>query len=249
MSREQHIARTFVELADTLMEEFDVIAFLHQMTVRCQEILDVTNAAVFLSHADARMYSPAPCDPTPALQRLLDAACTEGPATDAHRTAQPVDVHGVGDPLVLWPEFTASLRAAGYARAVALPMRLRRETIGSLLLLRSADRPLDADSIALAQTLAAAATIGLLHSRTIRQQDTVNEQLHTALQSRIVIEQAKGLLAARRNISLNQAFETMRGHARRHRLLLGNVARDIIDTGDMLHRPSGMPRAKATDAE
>ncbi|MCX4237017.1 ANTAR domain-containing protein [Streptomyces ortus] len=125
---------------------------------------------------------------------------------------------------------TGSLRAAGYARAVAPPMWLRQETIGSLPLLRSAGRPLDADILALAQTLADAATIGLLHSRTI-------------------IEQAKGLLAARRNVSLNQAFETMRSHARRHRLLLSNVARDIIDTGDMLHQPSGLPRAKATDAE
>ncbi|MFF3487997.1 hypothetical protein ACFYXC_32635 [Streptomyces sp. NPDC002701] len=78
MSREQHIARSFVELADTLVEDFDVIGFLQQMTVRCQELLDVTDAAVFLSHPGPHLYSPAPCDPNPALQRVLEAACVQG---------------------------------------------------------------------------------------------------------------------------------------------------------------------------
>ncbi|MFD6290500.1 ANTAR domain-containing protein [Streptomyces sp. NPDC060205] len=255
MSREQHIARTFVELADTLVEDFDVIGFLQQMTIRCQELLDVTDAAVFLSHAGPQLYSPAPCDPSPALERVLEFACGEGPAVDAHRTARAVDAYGRGDAdgsgevRSRWPEFTAQLRQAGYSLAVALPMRLRQETIGSLLLLRSADRPLDADDLALAQTLADAATIGLLHARTIRQQDTVNEQLHTALQSRIIIEQAKGLLAARRSISLNEAFEIMRRHARRHRLLLSSVARDVIDTGSMLRSSAVLPQPSATDTE
>ncbi|WP_328493412.1 GAF and ANTAR domain-containing protein [Streptomyces sp. NBC_00414] len=248
MSREQHIARTFVELADTLVEDFDVIGFLQQMTVRCQELLDVTDAAVFLAHGP-RLYSPAPCDAGPTLQRVLDIACAEGPAADAHRTARPVDANGPGDEAARWPEFTAQLRQAGYSRATALPMRLRQETIGSLLLLRSADRPLDADDIALAQTLADAATIGLLHARTIRSQDTVNEQLHTALQSRIIIEQAKGLLAARRDVSLNEAFEIMRRHARRRRLLLSKVARDVIDTGSTLHNSAVLPGTSAADAE
>ncbi|MBQ0852845.1 GAF and ANTAR domain-containing protein [Streptomyces sp. BH-SS-21] len=269
MSREQHIARTFVELADTLVEDFDVIGFLQQMTVRCQELLDVTDAAVFLSHGTG-LYSPAPCDPSPALARVLDFACGEGPAVEAHRTARPVDAYGRGDahgrgddahgrgdahgPVDETrprpgPEFTTRLRQAGYFLAVALPMRLRQETIGSLLLLRAADRPLDADDLALAQTLADAATIGLLHARTIRQQDTVNEQLHTALQSRIIIEQAKGLLAARRNITLNRAFEIMRRHARQHRLLLSKVARDVIDTGSTLRSSVVLPHPSAADAE
>ncbi|MEU6030706.1 ANTAR domain-containing protein [Streptomyces tauricus] len=255
MSREQHIARTFVELADTLVEDFDVIGFLQQMTVRCQELLDVTDAAVFLSHSGHRLYSPAPCDPSPALERVLESACAEGPAVDAHRTARAVgtaravEAHGPDGEASRWPQFTAHLRRAGYSLATALPMRLRQETIGSLLLLRSADRPLDAEDLALAQALADAATIGLLHARTIRQQDTVNEQLHTALQSRIIIEQAKGLLAARRDINLNEAFEIMRRHARRHRLLLSNVARDVIDTGSTLRSSAVLPRPSPADAD
>ncbi|KAA0941359.1 ANTAR domain-containing protein [Streptomyces apricus] len=190
------------------------------------------------------------CDPSPALQRVLETACVQGPAVEAHRTARAADGHTPGDEGPRWPEFTAHLRQAGYAFATAVPMRLRKETIGSLLLLDSSERPLTADDLALAQALADAATIGLLHSRTIQQQDTVNEQLHTALQSRIVIEQAKGLLAARSNTTLNDAFEAMRRHARQHRILLSAVAREVIDTGAVPGgRPPAVPPRQDTDAE
>ncbi|MFG2143989.1 ANTAR domain-containing protein [Streptomyces sp. NPDC048696] len=231
MSREQHIARTFVELADTLVEDFDVIDFLHQMTVRCQELLDVTDAAVFLAHPGPHLHSPAPCDPSPALQGVLEAARHEGPAVDAHQSALPVTPSSPADSAARWPQFTRQLQHAGYTLAIALPMRLRQSILGSLLLLRTGERPLNADDIALAQALADAATIGLLQARTIRQQHTVTEQLHTALQSRIAIEQAKGVLAARNNITLNQAFDALRHHARRRRILLSTVAREVIDSG------------------
>ncbi|MGW0903191.1 ANTAR domain-containing protein [Streptomyces sp. NPDC002853] len=231
MSREQHIARTFVELADTLVEDFDVIDFLHQMTVRCQELLDVTDAAVFLAHPNLNLHSPAPCDPSPALQDVVDAACRQGPAVDAHRTTRPVASLRLVDAAARWPQFTPHLLNAGYTLATALPMRLRQDNIGSLLLLHTGDRALNPDDLALAQALADAATIGLIQARTIRQQHTVNEQLHGALQSRIIIEQAKGVLAARSNVTLNQAFDVLRRYARQHRILLSRVARDVIESG------------------
>ncbi|MGW2865225.1 ANTAR domain-containing protein [Streptomyces sp. NPDC001205] len=234
MSREQHIARTFVELADTLVEDFDVVDFLQQMTVRCQELLDVTDAAVFLAHPPPHLHSPAPCDPGPALKRLLDSACRQGPALDAHRNRRPASTHGpVGadEDAMRWPEFTPQLHDAGYTGAAAVPMRLREDSLGSLLLLHTGDRPLNADDLALAQALAGAATVGLLQARTIRQEHAVNRQLHTALQNRIVIEQAKGLVAARQNITLSRAFDAMRSHARSHRILLREVAQSVIDTG------------------
>ncbi|MGW5736423.1 MULTISPECIES: ANTAR domain-containing protein [Streptomyces] len=249
MSREQHIARTFVELADTLVEDFDVIDFLHQMTVRCQEILDVTDAAVFLAHPNLRLHTPAPCDPSPALQRVLEAACTEGPAVDAHATAQPVSASSTADAAARWPQFTSRLQDGGYTLASAMPMRLRKENIGGLLLLRTTDRPLKADDLALAQALADAATIGLIQARTIRQQHTINTQLHTALQSRIIIEQAKGVLAARSNTTLNQAFDALRRHARRHRILLSNVAREVIESGLTPVSGPARPQTDKADSE
>lgn len=231
MSREQHIARTFVELADTLVEDFDVIDFLQQMTVRCQELLDITDAAVFLAHSGTPLYSPAPCDPGPGLARVLEVAMEEGPALEAYRTASPIASVDAADAATRWPRFTERVRQAGYGPPSVVPMRLRKESLGSLLLLHNGERALTADDLSLAQTLADAATIGLLHARTLRQQETVNTQLHTALHSRIVIEQAKGILAARRNIPLSQAFDAIRYYARHHRVLLSKVAQDVIDAG------------------
>lgn len=234
MSRQEHIARTFMELADTLVEDFDLIDFLQQMTVRCRELLDITDAAVILSHPGSRLYCSAPCDPGPGLQRVLDIALEEGPAEEACRTARSV-IPGdpPGDFATRWPRLSAQVQLAGYAPPSAVPMRLRRTSIGSLLLLNTRAGALSADDLLLAQALADAATIGLLHARTLSKQDAVNAQLHTALQSRIIIEQAKGILAARRSISLNQAFEIMRHHARSHHILLKEVALDVINPGHL----------------
>jgi len=247
MSRQQHVVRVFLELADTLVEDFDVIDFLHQMTVRCRELLEVSDAAVFLSHSESRLHSPAPCTSGPLLQRVLEAACGQGPAVDAHRTARPVTVRDPADAAARWPQFAPRLRQAGYVRATALPMRLREENLGSLLLLHTGDLPLTAEDLGLAQAFADAAAIGLVHARTISRQHAVNEQLHTALQSRIVIEQAKGILAARCGVTLNQAFEAIRRYARHHRILLRNVARDVIDTGLTPAAAPAGPRTGTTD--
>ncbi|GHE93489.1 transcriptional regulator [Streptomyces longispororuber] len=246
MSREQHIARTFVELADTLVEDFDLIDFLQQMTVRCQELLDITDAAVFLNHPPPRLHSPAPCDPGPALRDVLEAARSEGPALDAHRAGKPVTTgEDPAETAARWPQFAQMLRAAGYTRATAVPMRLRKDCLGSLLLLHTGETPLGADDLALAQALADAATIGLLQAGTIHEQHTVNKQLHTALQSRIIVEQAKGVLAARRHIRLNDAFEAMRHHARHHRTLLIKVARDVIENDFVPAVPPASPARPA----
>lgn len=249
MSRQQHVVRVFLELADTLVEDFDVIDFLHQLTVRCEQLLDVADAAVFLDHPGGRLHSPAPCDSGPPLQRVLDAACGQGPAVEAHRTARSVIVRDPADAAARWPRFALQLERAGYARATALPMRLRQDSLGSLLLLHTANVPLDAEDLALAQAFADAATIGLVHARTISLQHTVNEQLHTALQSRIVIEQAKGVLAVRRGITLNQAFDALRRHARHQRVLLSKVARDVIDTGLAPGATPSPPRTGGTGAQ
>jgi hypothetical protein len=230
MSRQEHIARTFVELADTLIEDFDVIDFLHQMTIRCQELLEVTQAAVFLTHLDSHLYSPAPCDPTPALQYLLDSACDQGPALEAYFGARTVASTGPADAAERWPQFSSQLERCGYSQATAIPMRLRRERLGSLLLLSTEGHPLGPDDLILAQALADVATIGLIQARTIRDQHTVQEQLHTALQERIILEQAKGVLAARSNTTLSSAFGAIRSHAGSHRLRLSEVAHDIINT-------------------
>ncbi|MFH8345085.1 ANTAR domain-containing protein [Streptomyces sp. NPDC018045] len=231
MSRETQITQTFVELADTFVKDFDVVDFLHQMTVRCRQVLAITDAAVLLAYPGERLHSPAPCDPSAAFQQVLDAALVQGPALDAYRTATAQAPARRADARSRWPDFTAHARDAGYHYTCAVPMRLREDILGSLLLLRTAARALPPADLALAQAFADAATIGLLHAHTLHHHEAVTEQLHTALHSRIIIEQAKGILAARRNTSLNHAFNAIRRHARTHQMLLTTVARDVIDHG------------------
>ncbi|MFH8607461.1 ANTAR domain-containing response regulator [Streptomyces sp. NPDC018029] len=233
MSRERKIAETFVELADTFVADFDVIDFLQQLTVRCCDIFAVTDVAVLLAYPGPQLYSPAPCDPSPALAGLLELAMREGPALDAYQTSDTVAPGSLSSAPAAWHDFTALARESGYTYASAVPLRLRRDTLGSLLLLRATDSPLPTDDLAMAQAFADAATIGLLHARTLQQADNLNGQLHTALHSRIIIEQAKGYLAARRAISPDEAFNLMRRHARHHRLLLTAVARHVVDTGEL----------------
>ncbi|MEU7162436.1 ANTAR domain-containing protein [Streptomyces chrestomyceticus] len=237
MSREAQITQTFVELADTFIKDFDVVDFLHQLTVRCRQVLAITDAAVLLAYPGERLHSPAPCDPSPALQQVLATALAQGPALDAYHTSTAQAPTRQADARTRWPDFTTHARDAGYRYTCAVPMRLREDTLGSLLLLRTAARPLPAADLALAQAFADAATIGLLHAHTLHHHESVNERLHTALHSRIVIEQAKGILAARRNISLNHAFNAIRRHARTHQMLLTTVARNVIDHG--LAPPAG----------
>ncbi|MFF3489418.1 ANTAR domain-containing protein [Streptomyces sp. NPDC002701] len=246
MGREEQIARTFVELADTLVDAFDVIDFLQQMTARCRQLLQITDAAVLLAHPGPRLHCAAPCDPNPPLQRVLDAALTEGPAVEAHRTAQPAvpgQAHAADDKATpRWPHLAQQTCQSGYALPSAVPMRLREEGIGALLLLPSDGRALATDDLILAQALADAATIGLLHARCLQEKETVIGQLRHALHSRIVIEQAKGILAARHDISLNDAFAALRAHARRHRTLLSKVAISVIGDGFSPALPSARPQ-------
>ncbi|MEU4206151.1 ANTAR domain-containing protein [Streptomyces sp. NPDC039022] len=246
MSRVAQITQTFVELSDTFVKGFDVVDFLHQLTVRCRQVLAITDAAVLLAYPGERLHSPAPCDPSPAFQQTLYAALVQSPALDAYHTRTAQVPARQTDARTRWPDFTTHARNAGYRYACAVPMRLRKDTLGSLLLLRTAARPLPAADVALAQAFADAATIGLLHAHTLHHHETVNTQLHTALHSRIVIEQAKGILAARRNTTLNHAFNAIRHHARTHQVLLTTVARNVIDHG-LLPSPGGQHTDTATD--
>ncbi|WP_221350952.1 GAF and ANTAR domain-containing protein [Streptomyces beigongshangae] len=229
MDRERLVTETFIELADTLVDDFDVVAFLQQLCTRCAELLDVRSAAVLLALPDEPPHPVAPCDPGAALSRLLTIAQREGPALECHRSGTALNPVDLGDGADRWPVFTAGARRAGYRSASVLPLRLRQQTLGSLLLLRTVAVPVPAADVRLAQALADAAAIGLVNAQTLAEHRTVNAQLRTALHSRVIIEQAKGVLMHRLDASADQAFETMRRYARHHRLRLTAVAQTVID--------------------
>ncbi|MGW6054269.1 ANTAR domain-containing response regulator [Streptomyces sp. NPDC055189] len=248
MSREANIARTFVELADTLADDFDVINYVQQLHRRCCEILDVTDAAVLLAtpespaSPEARLYDPTAAargtrDIDRARGAAIDMAMREGPAVDAYRTAAVTSGHLSSAPAA-WHHVTFRAGATGYTYAAAAPLRLREETLGSLLLLYKGHDPPPVADLALAQAFADAAAIGLLHARALRQADALNEQLRSALHNRILIEQAKGFLAAHRGISPAEAFETLRRLARHHRVRLVTVAQEVIAIRDLPQTPA-----------
>ena len=146
---------------------------------------------------------------------------------DCYRTSTPVSVPDLAR-ATQWPAFTTAVAQAGAFRSVhALPLRLRREAIGALNLFHHTPGPLPPADLALGQALADVATIGILQERAIRRGEVLNKQLQTALTSRVVVEQAKGVLAQRHGISMDAAFDQLRRYARAHSLRLANVARQL----------------------
>ncbi|WP_063759872.1 ANTAR domain-containing protein [Streptomyces sclerotialus] len=230
MGREQLLADVFVDLTDACPgEEFDRTGYLRRFANRCVELLDVSAAAVLCAPPGEKLVPVAASGTDPALAGLLATAPLEGPARESHRTASsvvPVDLLGTG---VRWPHFTGEARTAGYRFAGAVPLLRRDRATGSLLLLRTGSAPVPETDMRLGEALARVVAIALAHQETLANYRKVNEQLRTALQSRVVIEQAKGFLAHRMGVSVEEAFEAMRGHARRHSRRLREVARDVLE--------------------
>ena len=226
MNRER-LAETFVELADTLIDDFDVIEFLHVLAARCVELLDVDAAGIMLAGPDGTLATVAASDEQTRLLELFETQNDEGPCRDCYQLGAAVvnvDLHGARE---RWPRFAAQAIAAGFRSANALPLRLRAEAVGSLNLFHADMRGLGSADLRVAQALADAATIGILQQRSIRNREIVAAQLQGALNSRIVIEQAKGVLAERLQIGVDDAFAVLRGAARSRNLLLSELARDV----------------------
>jgi transcriptional regulator with GAF, ATPase, and Fis domain len=229
MPREHVLAKAFVELADTLVADFDVVDFLHVLTNRCVELLDVQAAGLMLADQGGQLRVMA-CSPERArLLELFELETDEGPCLDCYRTGQPTVDTRLGEPDPRWPRLGRQARAAGFQSVHALPMRLREDIIGVLNLFSSSPRPIPENDARIGQALADVATIGLLQQRAIQHRQVLAEQLQGALNSRVLIEQAKGVLTERLHIDMDEAFETLRSYARRHNRRLTDLAQDVID--------------------
>jgi len=227
MTREQRLARVFVELADTLVDDFDVIDLLHQLCDRSVELLAADAAGLILADQHGRLQVMASTTEEARLLELFVLQNEEGPCLDCYTTGEQVvnaDLDGVDR---RWPRFQAAAVAAGYHATHALPLRLRGQVIGTLNLFCMRPVTLSDADIDLGQALCDIATIALLQERTIRSGEILAEQLQGALNSRIVIEQAKGVLAARTGLTLDATFTLMRDYARRNNLHLAEVADQV----------------------
>ncbi len=231
---EQLLSETFVELADNLVADFDLIDFLRLLTDRCVDMLDVTAAGVLLADRDGELRVMAASDEQVRLLELFQLQSDEGPCLECFHTGAPVTVADLSSRTDRWPRFTEAAGLCGFGAVQAVPMRLRDEVIGALNLFRAAPGPFDPLGASIAQALADVATISLLQQRSTQRSTVLNEQLQTALNSRVLIEQAKGKLAERRNIDMEQAFSALRGYARAHNRRLSDVARAFVDNSEPL---------------
>jgi GAF domain-containing protein len=229
MPRESTLARTLVELADTLVADFDVVELLTRLADRCVDVLDVGAAGLMLVAPEGDLRVMASSSEAMRLLELFELQAQEGPCLDCYRTGEPVANYDLESGDDRWPRFATEALAAGFHSVYALPMRLRGTILGALNLFQVGTgemRPADLDA---AQALADVATIAVLQHRAALEAQVLNDQLNHALNSRIVIEQAKGMVAEREGLDMELAFVALRNHARNHNLRLVDVAKAVID--------------------
>jgi transcriptional regulator with GAF, ATPase, and Fis domain len=224
------LSDTFVDLADTMVADFDVIDFLHMLTDRSARLLSVSASGVLLADPRGQLRVAAASSEAAELVELFQIQNDQGPCLDCFRTGQPVTAASLAGPDQRWPRFAAAAARAGFGAVHALPMRLRDQVIGALNLFGTGIGSLGEADLRIGQALADVATIGLLQERNVRRAETLAEQLQAALNSRVVIEQAKGRLAERLGLGMDQAFALLRDHARNTNQRLTDVARQVIDS-------------------
>jgi hypothetical protein len=220
---------TFAKLADTLVDNYDVVDLLQLLVDSCRELLDVTEAGILLQDAPGELEVVVSTSESSRLVEAMQLSAQDGPCVECYRTGEVVSVPEIAATPERWARFRASALEQGFRSAYAIPMRLRETTIGTVNLLRNETGELGASDVVAAQAFADVATIGILHQRSNRENEVVAQQLRTALNSRIVIEQAKGVVAQTRGVSIDQAFDLMRRYARSNRVGLSEVAAGLVN--------------------
>jgi transcriptional regulator with GAF, ATPase, and Fis domain len=241
VTREEQLVDAFVEAADTLVDDFDVIEFLHTVAARCVQLLDVDAAGLMLADQRGELHATAASTENARLLELFELQTDAGPCLDAFRSGDPVvnaDLHANQE---RWPRFAEAAQATGFVSVHALPLRLRATVIGALNLFCSTPGTLSHADVRAGQALADVATIGILAQRSLHQAELLATQLQQALNSRVTIEQAKGVLAERRGITLDGAFEALRAHARNNNLRLSDLARDVAQRSSAVIGLLGSP--------
>jgi transcriptional regulator with GAF, ATPase, and Fis domain len=229
MTREERVTRVLVELADTLVVGFDVIDFLHTLVERSVELLSADAAGLMLADQKGRLEVVAASSEEARVLELFELQSSQGPCMDCFTTGEALlnlDPRQMAD---RWPLFAGAASVAGYRYAHALPLRLRGNVIGAMNLFTIAATPMTEDDVALGQGMADIATIGLLQQRRALEQDILTEQLQVALNTRIIIEQAKGVVSERGDTTLGEAFNLMRGLARRTQQPLTLIANAVLE--------------------
>lgn len=229
MARQQDLLAAFIEFADTLVDEYDVVEFLHRLAERCVALTSATETGIMLADRDGILRYIASSSERMRLIELYELQYEEGPCVDAFRDGAAVHSLLSDEALVRWPRVARRARDAGFESVSALPLRLRNEVIGTLNIFSVDHALLCTQDQMVAQALADIATIGILQERALNDAQVVTSRLETALESRIVIEQAKGVIAEHNRVTTDTAFTVLRTYTRSHNRGLSQVAHDIVE--------------------
>lgn len=227
-NREREVTQAFVSLASSLTTGYDVVDLLNSLTTECARLLDVASAGLLLADRFGVLHVLAASSEHTRQLELFQLQREEGPCLDCYHTGQPVAVADLSAAAARWPQFTAGAKIAGFASVHALPMRLRDNTLGALGLFGTSIGPLNEEDLTLGQALADVASVALVHDRAATDAVIIQEQLQTALTNRVVIEQAKGVLAQQGQLDMAQAFAMLRSYARDNNRRLTEVAQAVI---------------------
>jgi GAF domain-containing protein len=229
MARESLLIATLVELADNLVDDYDVIDVLTVLSHRCVEAIDVDAAGVMLASPQGELQFVASSSESMRVLELFQIQVAEGPCVDCFRDGFAIVNHSLSETDERWPLFTPRALDQGFRSVHCLPMRLRGRTIGALNLFRTHQGPLVDDDVVVAQGLADVATIAILQHQSSLNASTLNAQLSNALNSRIIIEQAKGMIRQATNCDVDEAFNRLRAHARNHNEGLTDLATRVVE--------------------
>lgn len=229
VSRESRLVDTFVTLTDSLVADYDVVDVLQTLVDRAVELFDAAAGAIHLFDQQRELKVVASTSERSSFIGLLQLNAGEGPCIESCASGQLVTVESADELRRRWPRFAEASRESGYAGVHAIPLRLRDEIVGSMNLFRETEGPLNPEDAQAGQALADVATISILQQRSLEHATIATEQLQRALDSRVVIEQAKGMVSQQQGIDVDLAFRLIRGHARSHQARLTDVARAIVD--------------------
>jgi GAF domain-containing protein len=240
-TRESVLARTFVRLADTLANDFDVVDFLFGLSEDSVEILRAAAAGVMLADARGGLRLIASSDERMRALELFELQGEQGPCLDAYSSGRAIQA-SAADSLDRWPIFAPQASSAGFQLICAVPLRVRTDVIGALNLFRRSDEPFTGTEMEIAQAMAEMAAIGLIQERALRERSLLVTQLQAAVNSRVIIEQAKGMLAEYLTVTVDDAFTMLRNYSRYHNRKLSEVAGDVVNRrlpSTVLGRPPG----------
>lgn len=227
-SREREVSRAFVELASSLANGYDVVELLSGLTADCAQLLDVASAGLLLADGRGVLHVMAASSERTRQLEVFQVQRADGPCRDCYLAGEPVSAPDLREEADRWPHFVPAALEAGFVSVHALPMRLRDRVLGALGLFGTTVGSLGPDDLSLGQALADVASVALVQEKVASDQQSVNEQLQTALTSRIVLEQAKGVLAQQGSLQMEEAFAVLRRYARNNNLRLTAVAEAVV---------------------